>query len=419
MNEQKNEGKMKILQMLSEGTIGVEDAMKLLEQFKEEGHESARREGRPPRPPRPPRPERPRRPERPHVYFGHVHGNGPDPRRRPEVDVQDGSHKAMSFAESIGEKISGALSKLDNLDIDIDFDFSDVFGTKHRYSNTVTYISDPIAQNIASLRLMGKNATVKIEGYDGKELRITCAYKSKRPDAQVTICEEHGGFEVQYDYNAMYSMEISCEVPQAFVEEIHAESKNSGIKLHGINGRTYNILTKNGGIKLEKVRADEITAKTRNSSIQAEEVTADTISLETSNSKINAEYITANVAHFVTSNSKVETEDLDIKQLYIKTSNSAIKMENIFQNFAETGGERTVEAHTSNGGVSIYIPRNVAATLQASTTNSRVDCHLQDLLVGDVSKNYINGRTHDYDNAMAKAKINISTTNGTIKIREA
>jgi len=414
MSEQKNEGKMKILQMLSEGTIAVEDAMKLLEQFKDE--EPTRRDSRPPRPPRP---ERPRRPDRPHVYFGHVHGNGPDPRVRPNVDERENVGEAISFAESIGEKISGALSKLDNLDIDFDFDFSDVFGTKHRYANTVTYISDPIAQNIAALKLMGKNAKVEIEGYDGKELRITCAYKSKRPDVQVFVNEEHGGFEVQYDYNAMYSMEIKCEVPRAFVEEIHAESKNSAIKLQDVNGRTFNLLTKNGGIKLEKVRADEITAKTRNSAIQAEEVAADTISLETSNSKIDAEYITANVAHFVTSNSKVETEDLDIKQLYIKTSNSGIKMENIFQNLAETGGERTVEAHTSNGGVSIYIPRNVAAMLQASTTHSRVDCHLQDLLVGDVSKNYINGRTHDYDNAMAKAKINISTTNGAIKIREA
>ena len=413
MSEQKNEGKMKILQMLSEGTIAVEDAMKLLEQFKDEEQENLRSQ-------RPPRPERPRRPERPHVYFGHVHGNGPDPRVAGQKTIRvNGSDEAISFAESIGEKISGALSKLDNLDFDLDIDLSDVFGSKHRYSNTVTYVSNPIAQNIAALKLMGKNSKVEIEGYDGKELRITCSYKSKRPDTQVFVNEEHGGFEVQYDYNAMYSMEIKCEVPQVFIEEIQAESKNSSIKLQRLNGRTFNLLTKNGGIKLEKVRADEITAKTRNSAIQAEEVTADTISLETSNSKIDAEYITANVAHLITSNSKVETEDLDVKHLYIKTSNSGIKMENIFQNFAEAGGERSVEAHTSNGSVSIYIPRNVAAMLQASTTNSRVDCHLQDLLVGDVSKNYLNGRTHDYDNATAKAKINISTTNGSIKIREA
>lgn len=428
MSEQ-NEGKMKILEMLSSGAITPDEALKLLQEFNEEQIRGRSRHHR--------RPGRPMEPTHPHA----------DPRQinpdKPKVFIHADANEEMwekfgeqfehfeamgehfeTMGEQIGAKVEKAFAKAEKNGWHIDIDIPFVrFGGG--VTKTVNYTSGPIAQNIAGLKLIGKNAPVEIIGYDGQEVRITCTYKSKRRSSADATCsdvfvnEDDGHFEVLYDYGTMRSMHIYCEVPRAFIEEIHAESKNSNIKLKGVKGRNFNILTSNSSIGIEEANAHEIVAKSRNGGIYAERVIAGALSFDTTNSKITAEYVAADTAHFTTTNSKVDVEDADIKQLYVKTSNSGIKLENIFQNFAETGGERAVEAHTTNGGVSVYVPKAVGAMLQASTTNSRVDCQLQDDLEGEVSKHYIHAKTRDYDMAAAKARINISTTNASIKIRES
>lgn len=385
MEQNKNEGKMKILEMLASGAITTEEAMKLLQQFGEE------------------------------------EGEGIDPRQvNPNRHSDDWQEQAMgpisSSFKSIGDTIEGVVQ--DIMELDIDLDLADVFyGGRHK--NVITYVSDPISQNIAALRLLGKNAGVEIVGYDGRQLRITCSYKAKRPDVQVMINEERGAYEVLYDYNAIRSMKIYCEVPRVFVEDIHAESKNASVKMWGVNGKNINLLTKNGSIKMEHVEAAQIAAKTRNESVQAQRVKASELYFETTNAKITAEHVAADSAHFITSNAKIATENIDIAQLYLKTSNASIKMEDIFRTGHGAGSERSIEAHTTNGGISIYVPRHVAAKLQATTTHSRVDCNLQNLLFGEMSRNYINAKSFDYESAADKAKINLSTTNSSIKIKEA
>ena len=325
---------------------------------------------------------------------------------------------------NIGSEINQSLKELgrDLEDVDINLDVAGLFGY-YKHKSTVSYISDPIPQAINQLKLLGKNAKVEIKGYNGDRLRITCKYNPKRQDARVYVNEDNGSYEVLYDYNSMRSMAIYAEVPQSvLIESIHGESKNSSVELYDVKCRHAHLLTKNSSIRIENVECDEIVARTRNSAIKAERLVAGHIDFETSNSKIDVEKVTAQSARLTTSNSKVVTESCDIVQLFIKTTNAGIKMENTFRYVKAQDGwdaERVIEAHTSNGGVTICVPRNVAAAIQASTSNGRVDCDVPNMILGEVSKNYFSGRNADYDSAPKKAKINVSTTNSTIKIRDA
>jgi len=401
MNENKNEGKVKILEMLSEGKIGVDEAMELLKQFPDEKEKKVR------------------------IFSA---GEEIDPRQinpnKQEDNLEDRVIE-MDFSglsnlgQSIKKTVARAMESLEDLDINIDFDF-DLGGSRHR--STMTYISDPIQGSIDTLKLIGKNSSVKVDGYSGNELRITCTYSSKRPDVQVLVNEENGVYELLYDYNAVRSMQIYCEVPHAYIENLHAESKNSSVELNNVKGRFFNLITKNSSIKIDNVECDEITARTKNSGISAEKLAAGHIDFETTNSKIDLEGVTAETVRITTTNGKVVTEYVDAKQLFVKTTNSGIKMENIFRSPAQGGNwetERIIEAHTTNGGVTIYVPREIAAMVQASTSNGRVDCECQNMLMGEISKNYINGRSQNYESSPMKAKINISTTNSAIKIKEA
>ena len=403
MNENKNEGKVKILEMLSEGKISVEETMELLKQFPDEKEKRVRiiNNGK-------------------EIDPRQINPNNTEENFDDRVIEMDFSGLS-NLGQSIKKTVARAIEGLEDLDINIDLDFGDLGGGS-RHKSTMTYTSDSIQDSIDTLKLIGKNSNVKVKGYDGNELRITCTYTSKRPDVQVFVNEENGVYELLYDYNAVRSMNIYCEVPNAYIENLHAESKNSSVELVNVKGRFFNLITKNSSIGIEGVECDEIIARTKNSGINAEKLAARDIDFETTNSKIDLEGVTAETARLTTTNGKVVTEYVDAKQLFIKTTNSGIKMENIFRN-PEQGGnwetERIIEAHTTNGGVTVYIPREIAVALQASTSNGRVDCQCQNMLMGEISKNYINGRSQNYESSPMKAKINVSTTNSAIKIKEA
>ena len=448
MNENKNEGKVKILQMLAEGKITVEQSLELLAQFKDEEEKS----------------------RRPHVMYMDPRQVNPNKRRKKnsdcdcdddddcdckwdedcEYDDEDGwewdednnfgnnmanlgQHIKSSIENSIGVDLAGISSgisqtfkeigkDLEDVDIDINLDLTGLFGT-YKHKSTITYISDPIAQNISQLKLVGKNAKVEIRGYDGDRLRITCKYNPKRKDARILVNENNGSYEVLYDYNAMRSLAIYAEVPRhILVESIHGESKNAHVDLLDVKCGQAHLLTKNSSVRIENTECNEIVARTRNASIKAERLRAGHIDFETNNDKIALERAVANSARLTTSNSKVVTEHCNIRQLFIKTSNAGIKMEHLFGNdTAQDGwdGEHIIEAHTTNGNATIYIPRHVAAMVQASTSNGRVDSDLPGMVMDEISKNYLSGKHKDYDDADKKVRINVSTTNSTIKFRGA
>jgi len=418
MTENKNEGKIKILEMLQEGKITVEQSLELMAQFEQDERQKAGYMD--PRQINPNKYRQSRDSDQDDDNAGDFAGDLANLGQRIKAGIEDAI--GADFA-SIGNDISESFRDIGREleDVDINLDLSGVFGY-YKHKSTITYISDPIPQAINQLKLLGKNAKVEIKGYNGDRLRITCRFNPKRSDAQIIVNENNGSYEVLYDYNAMRSLAIYAEVPRVLIENIHGESKNGHVDLLDIKCRHAHLLTKNSSIRIENAQCDEIVARTRNAAIKAERLVAGHIDFETNNSKIDVEDTVAQTARLTTSNSKVATENCDIKQLFIKTSNAGIKMENIFNNRRSQGDwdtERIVEAYTTNGGVTIYVPRNVAATLQASTSNGRVDCELPNMLMSEISRNYISGKNADYDAAEKKAKINVSTTNSTIKIREA
>ena len=349
--------KMKILEMLSQGKITTDEAMLLLEQI------------------------------------GEQKGNGPRPESgRGEKERRDFDFSLGGLGETIGNAVRDGIGALE--DIDVTLDLSDIFIPGHK--GNYMYTSPAIGQNITALRLLGKNDKIEITGHDGKDIRIFCEYKAKRHDVTVGVSEDGGVYELLYDYNAMRSMKIYCHVPRNLIEELNAETKNAKIILKDVKAGNIALTTKNDKIELARVAAAELN-------------------LQTSNSKIDIESVTAQNARLVTSNAKIATENIDIKHMYVKTSNSGIKLENIF---GIDSAERTIEAHTSNGGISMFVPHSVAVSLQASTSNSSVTCHLPNMLTGESKKNYVNCKSQNYDTAANRAKINVSTSNGAIKIRE-
>ena len=200
MNENKNEGKVKILEMLAEGKITVEQSLELLAQFTDEEKSNRSRDYIDPRQINPNK----RRDDSDEDWDGDWDEGSSDFAndmanlgRRIKESIEDAIGTDLS---SIGSDISNSFREIgrDLEDVDINLDVAGLFGY-YKHKSTITYISDPIPQSINQLKLLGKNAKVEIKGYNGDRLRITCKFNPKRADAQVLINEDNGSYEVLYD----------------------------------------------------------------------------------------------------------------------------------------------------------------------------------------------------------------------------
>jgi hypothetical protein len=408
--------------MLQEGKISVEEATVLLRQFPEQQQREH------------------------HEYHGYYDDD--EDEDKPTLGT------GFDFS-SIGETISNAMSDAfetvneavkDAGDFAGDYNWSGIslFGINGKHKNEMMFVSDPIAGDIAAIRLLGKNSPVEVKGYPGNQVRIKVKYTPKRHGTQIFVREDGGVFELLYDYNAMRGVDVECLVPAgSLVGSIHAETKNAKIEIEQITANQMELITKNEKIELADVICPQIIARTRNAKIDAKRVQSEHMDLQTNNAKIDVKDTKAKIARLTTSNAKVSTERIDIEQLYIKTSNGGIKLEDAFNaatfpvsemvrdpqrnpntapsaaETAEATFERVIEAQTSNASVTISIPYDTAINLQASTSNARIDCKLPNLLVSDMSKNYLYAKTHNYETRPKRVKLTINTSNAAIKVKEA
>ncbi len=149
--------------------------------------------------------------------------------------------------------------------------------------------------------------------------------------------------------------------------------------------------------------------------------------LHTSNGSIRVEGLAGEV-ECTTSNGSVQVSGLTGK-LKIKTSNGSIK---IFDTVAEIGAKtsngsitanfvpvgNTNELRTSNGRVSIGLPKNMSVALDASTSNGTVTCELP---LGDDArkkKTSLVGKTKVENAELPEAKLLVRTSNGSVQFRE-
>jgi|GEM_PF-3864047 len=334
-----NDEKMKILEMLEKGEITAEQASALLSQVSP--HKAERRE------------------RKEHDPFG--------------IGWSGLSAELGNIVEEVTSGIEEVTSSLSEV-FGNSF-FTEMKGERVSFSQS----SGAIQGDIASVKLISKNAKLVIIGHDENFIRLSGEYVAKHSEARPVINLEGNKVEIAYDYHAMHSMKILCELPNVFIERLQLDNKNSSIKV-------------------SEIRCRNLSAKTKNASIKLSDVEADKAILETSNASI-------------------ATEEVKFNQLYTKTSNASIKLHD-FLNGAENAEayEHEVEAYTTNASISVELPENFAYKIQATTTNAGVKCDLDDMDYEKQTKTYLNGKSPNYEQTRNRIKLNLSTTNASIKI---
>ena len=386
------DGKLKILQMLDEGKITVEQSIELLKQFPEEEQDNRNE----------------------YDDLGENIGSAVE-------DALDAVSNSISGLGNLGDQIRESVNDAIKNSTSTNYAFkgsrgkgiSIHFERSERKKQSINFT----ATGISCLNLLGKNAHVLAKGYDGDIVMARVDFVPKKRDAVVGHRTDNGLFELVYDYNAMRWLNIQCSVPRHMLKQIHAETKNSSVTIEDIEAESVVAMTTNSGIQLENIACTNIYAKTSNSTISADNVSATNVDLLTSNAQIKTDGLKAHTARLHTSNGQVKNKNIDVIDLSLKTRNASIKTELHVPN-SQPSQERVLDAQTSNGRIVAYIPTGIAVDLQASTSNGSIKHELSNFISEELSKNYLKGKTNNYTNCSCRTRLSLNTSNASIKIEQ-
>jgi len=398
-----NEERMKILEMLSEGNISIDEAMQLLDSMERFVHPYAARQ------------ERPKQDwdfDRQRKFRNE---NGPSRRgRNPNIyrDADDDLNIDIDLGwvnelkDNLTESVQSVANQLDN-----GFDFG-------RPTMVFNDTAENVPDEISSINLKGKNAKLEVIATEDNNISLEAFFKPKHNmDPHIFFEKSNGNYSLLYDRNAVHSMGIRLRVPNNKIKDLYVETKNSDIYLRGLNINTGDVLTKNSSIQVDNMNGSYLSLETKNAPIYVNNTNFSELEVKTSNAKAILDTLNCGNLTVQTTNGSVKIDSSDIRYILAKATNAGIRLENMANGSSGQYQKYSVDLFTINSNISVNYPGcSAPLKLNASTTSGRINCKREDLEYKTLDKNYIDAISKDYDDAHQTLDIKAQTTNGNISI---
>lgn len=253
--------------------------------------------------------------------------------------------------------------------------------------------------------------SVDIVGTDAKEVSVNAAMKGRQRDLdefEITATQTADGVEVRgksprsgrwFNWGGN-EMEVwfTIKVPREF--NLRMETSGGNISVKGIKG-SLNGGTSGGDITLADI-SGSIDLETSGGNIRAERVEG-SLRMETSGGDIRIADVKGDV-NVNTSGGNISLNAIEGK-VRAETSGG-----NITVKVKETN--RGVYAETSGGDIDIIIPKNISATIDASSSGGGVSCDVPITMSGKLSESRIRGTING-----GGSPIRAHTSGGDIRIK--
>lgn len=395
-----NEEKIMILQMLQDGKITSEEAIKLLEALDEPDFEI------------------------------------------PEYEAADDSgHKTRltnKTLEEIGSDIGNAFSNL--------FTGLKDIGSSIGINNLTETIEMDLEENIQNLTdpiidLKSVNGYIKLRKHelDTIKINIHCQYK----EGTLTPHQEFYKFHIENNnivfhpiYNNDIAINLDVSIPYQVYDEITLETTNGSIIVNGLDINKLRCETKNNSITLSDIKSEKINLSTMNGRIEGTFLNSTDIEAITTNSGVFLDHVVTKNFNAHTANGKIKLNDMNSDKIIAKTSNSTIDTDRL--------SARYIDLKTSNGKI-IYDFFDMEKTKEIilSTSNGTIISTLSEMSkhiyfdletsMGSIHLEHPNliykinrqanfglkkvvAHTSEYDNNEDFIKFSAYTSNGSIKI---
>ena len=268
-------------------------------------------------------------------------------------------------------------------------------GGNIKYERTVE-VSTPMA-GIEAFWARTENGSITLKGEDTTECRITAIIQGRSFTAEqaetlaiqteVVLVPEGNRLKAdlqkpQIQRGESISVSYDIILPVDTAVELH--STNGAIRAENLTQSAAAYST-NGSLYLTAVKGD-VTGHSTNGKVQLQEVSAKRMDLRSTNGSLSGHQVAGD--------------------LNASTTNGSINME--YSLSAETIIQ--IDMSTTNGNISLTVPRKFSAQVDASTTNGRIHTDLPVTVQGKIDKS-IHGTI-----GAGEGRLKLRTTNGNIKL---
>jgi DUF4097 and DUF4098 domain-containing protein YvlB len=406
--------KLKILQMLENGKITTDEAVKLLDlvnRGSEPGSGQTRQDDRSNGKPR---------------NQQNNQTDAQDENRQPGWDFYDETDfDGYKSAEG------GFMDELREAALGIGRELGDAFAEIGREVSSGGFFGLGTPQQSLSLSsTLGNNGDIAFEGFnaavriDGgnelapNEINVEVNYRERYNDKnkEFRLISEGGALKLDYDKAAFKSVGFNIRVPKKMaLGKITAVTSNAAVTAGDLNVRELRLHTKNASIKAEDVTSGLIACTTINYPVVLKDIHASIIEAKTGNAGITVDDASADKISAVTSNAGVKIRNSSASGIYAKTGNGGIKIEDI-----SFGGEPEcrITAQTNNANVTVSAPnKGYAVNLRAKTSNGSVSFDEKNFDYAVKEKNRIEGQSANYDRAERRVDVDVKSSNGKVSVK--
>ncbi|WP_213423839.1 DUF4097 family beta strand repeat-containing protein [Bhargavaea massiliensis] len=356
--------KSRILDMLEQGTISADEALRLLEKF--ESNREAVKESHP------------------EIREGQTDKRDAEPQPAAageEADNWQGDFQQDAQPES-EEQRSGKQASMDDFLDDVRRDFTTIGNRFMQFMQTAvdrvkTFDLDkPFGEPIVFHETFSKNAegieeivvdlsmgSFDIRLGEGEELRAECEVKVHRAEDEAEAKRE---FEERFLFAAdgsrlrisndqkMTQVNVVLHVPEKQYKKLSVRMFNGTFKSGaGLTAANVRVRTANGKIEADNLHFDEAEFETANGAIRLTDIHGEQVEAETLNGRIDIDGMLKDIeAQSVNGHVIVTTRDAE---------------------------SRKVEATAMSGSVEVYVPQDAGIEGEVSSNFGRMDIRMQDV----------------------------------------
>lgn len=335
--------KERILQMVSEGKLAVEEAITLLEALEKKGEVTQ---------------------AEPAKSFEEATKEQPKQEQPKQEKTFEGmfEEEMKTFRKDITQ-IGSVFMDLFNKTVDKvkDFDVSTPFplGEKVNFQEVKTFDGDAVRQVYVDL----PNGSLTVEAAELNDVRVVASVRTAvvNNDAEATKQAFLEQFVVDVEQETLRviadskwsQVEVTLYLPRKKYDELKLRFLNGAVSLHDVEATKLRVKSLNGAVKANHVKFTDAEVKTSNGAIDLHDVRGHEIEAETMNGRI---YI-----------------DGAIEEVEAKSINGAVSITTYAKH------ARKLEAETAAGNVEFYVPSHLALNGKLATNMGKLDVSLADI----------------------------------------
>lgn len=254
--------------------------------------------------------------------------------------------------------------------------------------------------NSEELFLEGRNGSIIVEGYDGKDIQMNIRYQQKmrfgHSKVDLKIKRTKDQLYLDYDKNKISALSMEVQIPRDVFKTLTLNTSNGRIEMKDLNIESSKLETSNADIIVEEWNGKKLKMQTSNGAVSLEDAAGDEVELKTSNGSVNV-------------------DGVEGKSMTLKTSNGRIAFES---DELKAYDRYDWKIETSNGSIYLDLPDKdeIGYKVDAETSNSTITHEISNFKSEDNSKKELEGQTNNYDQAKIKVEVEVDTSNGSITI---